>query len=350
MIEGQSIGVALTSQGFNGVDGILGFVAFLLQECKLTSSIFLLLHRIGPVDLTAGTVLPSRSEVPTVTDNLFSQGTIAQNVVSVSFEPTTSDSDTNGELTFGGIDTAKFTGDIVYTPITSTSPASNYWGIDQSITYGSTSILGTTAGIVDTGTTLIMIATGVSADHAHCNSITCSPHLFHADAFQKYMAATGAVPDQNTGLLMITPDQYAALENLYFTVGDATFELSPNAQIWPRALNTNIGGVAGNIYLVVADVRINLPLRLPISPRAMIDGFFLRLVPQADKGSISSMGTLSLSDSTVSMIRRLNGSAWPPLRSPMSTPTSRIYFERDLHFRVIILHLHLQSYGTTPAE
>ena len=47
-------------------------------------------------------------------------------------------------------------------PITRTSPASEFWGIDQSIRYGtSTSILSNTAGIVDTGTTLILISTGL---------------------------------------------------------------------------------------------------------------------------------------------------------------------------------------------
>ena len=51
VIPKQSIGVASRSQGFSGVDGILG---------------------IGPVDLTEGTV-SGVSIVPTVTDNLFSQ-------------------------------------------------------------------------------------------------------------------------------------------------------------------------------------------------------------------------------------------------------------------------------------
>lgn len=36
-------------------------------------------------------------------------------------------------------------------PITSTSPARNYWGIDASLAYGDTTLLSTTAGIVDTG-------------------------------------------------------------------------------------------------------------------------------------------------------------------------------------------------------
>lgn len=116
-----------------------------------------------------------------VTDNLFSQGFITSNLVAVSFAPTDSDSDANGELTFGGVDSSKFTGDITFawvshppflkcsgsheifrcSPITRTSPASEFWGIDQTITLGDASILTSTAGIVDTGTTLVLIATGL---------------------------------------------------------------------------------------------------------------------------------------------------------------------------------------------
>ena len=46
-----------------------------------------------------------------------------------------------------------FTGQITYTPITSTAPASNYWGIDQTVTYGEsgTTLMDNLAGIVDTG-------------------------------------------------------------------------------------------------------------------------------------------------------------------------------------------------------
>jgi Eukaryotic aspartyl protease len=60
------------------------------------------------------------------------------------------------------MDHNRIVGDVKYVPITGTSPASRYWGVDQSITYGSNgqTILNLTAGIVDTGTTLILIATG----------------------------------------------------------------------------------------------------------------------------------------------------------------------------------------------
>lgn len=91
--------------------------------------------RIGPVDLTAGTLSPSSSSIPTVTDRLYSSGVISTNSIGVSFEPATSTSDANGELTWGkfgvlpsqrtpvlndsplilgGINSSKLTGSITY--------------------------------------------------------------------------------------------------------------------------------------------------------------------------------------------------------------------------------------------
>lgn len=123
----------------------------------------------------AGTV-SNTPNVPTVTQNLFTQKLIPTESIGISYEPTTSEGVLNGELTFGTTDTSKTTSDVTFVPITSTSPASNYWGIDQSLSYGqdSSPIL-TSSGIVDTGTTLLLIAT---------------------DAFQAYQQATGATLDQ----------------------------------------------------------------------------------------------------------------------------------------------------------
>jgi hypothetical protein len=78
--------------------------------------------RIGPTDLTRGTLIiffakisrlliyspgtlspDTGTSIPTVTDNLFAQGTITEHAISVSFEPITDSSGTqlNGELTWG---------------------------------------------------------------------------------------------------------------------------------------------------------------------------------------------------------------------------------------------------------
>ncbi|KAG2357595.1 aspartic proteinase [Suillus spraguei] len=206
-ITKQSIGVASTSSGFTGVDGILG---------------------LGPVNLTES----SLTNLPTTTIRL--QGTIPQHVISVFFEPSSSQAETKGELTFGGTDATKYTGDIAYTPITTSGFASSYWGINESITYGSTTILSSTTGIVDTGTTFLLIAT---------------------DALAKYQSATGATLDEKvTGLLTVSSAKYSALKNLDFHIGNEIYSLTPNAQIWPRSLNSYIGGSNSIIYLVVSDI------------------------------------------------------------------------------------------------
>lgn len=82
--------------------------------------------------------------------------------------------------------------------------------------------------------------------------------------------------DNNTGLLRLTTAQFNNLQSLFFTIGgvlcstcltnapyspsstfQTTFELTANAQIWPRSLNTAIGGTAGNVYLIVGDLGTN---------------------------------------------------------------------------------------------
>ncbi|KAF8155370.1 aspartic peptidase domain-containing protein [Mycena galopus ATCC 62051] len=223
VISQQSIGVASNASGFDeGLDGILG---------------------IGPTDLTEGTLKNAAAEtIPTVVDNLVDQGTINSNEIGIFFEPTISrtGSGADGFMTFGGIDETKFTGSVSYTPVTTTFPASRYWGVDQTITYGSTTILASTSGIIDTGATLILLASD-------------GEYLDFFLPFDRYQAATGAVMDSITGLLRITPVQYVTLKNLNFVIGGVTYALIPNAQIWPRALNRDINGTANFIYLIIGN-------------------------------------------------------------------------------------------------
>ncbi|EIM87136.1 family A1 protease [Stereum hirsutum FP-91666 SS1] len=251
VITKQSIGVASSVTGISGVDGILG---------------------IGPVDLTEDTV-SGTSTVPTVADNLLTQGIISSKVIGVSFAPATSESSANGELTFGGTDSSKYTGSITYTPLTSTAPASKYWGIDQSITYGTTSILTNTAGIVDTGTTLLYIAT---------------------EAFNRYVEATGAKQDAPTGFYTITAAQYGALKTLNFKIGGATFGLTANAQIWPRSLNSAIGGDPGTIYLIVRDSGAKTGSGLDfIDGQAFLERFYTVYDSSKNRFGIATTGSTS---------------------------------------------------------
>ncbi|KAF7981762.1 hypothetical protein HWV62_31825 [Athelia sp. TMB] len=199
----QSIGVASSSTGFDGVDGILG---------------------VGPVDLTEDTV-SGASTVPTFLDNLYSQGSISTEVLGVSFAPESGsdDDDANGELTLGGTDASKYTGSITYAAKSTSSSVGPYWGVSVSaITYGSTS-LGSGSGIVDTGTTLIYIP---------------------SSAYSKFLSASGGKTDSSTGLAKFTTKPTGTFS---FTIGGTTFPLTPAQYLIPSAQYANFG-ISGSAY------------------------------------------------------------------------------------------------------
>jgi len=138
---------------------------------------------LGPA--TAGALLP------TIVDNAFAQGLIPADEISIAFEPTTTAESLNGVLTWGisvlinesflyqlmqtrkvgrtvAFSQALFRSGMLfiqtlahhfqavyvnfYSPVTTVFPSSEFWGINQSIRYGtSTPILAQTVGIVDSG-------------------------------------------------------------------------------------------------------------------------------------------------------------------------------------------------------
>ncbi|KAF8177288.1 putative cathepsin E [Mycena galopus ATCC 62051] len=201
----QSIGDGTKSSGFEGVDGIIGF---------------------GPVDLTEDTVSGSTT-VPTVLNNLFSQGTITDQVLGVSFAPESGsdDDDTNGELTLGGTDATKFTGSITYTSKTTASLYTDYWGITVSeIAYNGKSIGASASAIVDTGTTLIYIPTA---------------------AYNSFLSASGGKTDSVTGLASWTTLPTA---NFAFTIGGVSFALTPAQFTIPTAQYDVWGLASGKFY------------------------------------------------------------------------------------------------------
>ncbi|KAG2078618.1 family A1 protease [Suillus decipiens] len=212
-VAGQQIGVARFSHGFHGYDGVFG---------------------IGPVALTLNTLLLTPDvPIPTVTNNLVNQYRM-RDTLGVFFKPYAGSlAATAGQLTFGGTDSSLHDPRITCGSFIDSTPASGFWGTHQSITYGGAPILGNTVGIVHSSHVLIAIAT---------------------EAFQLYEAATGGQFDPVTELLVITNNQYNALQTLDFHIGAQIFTLIPNAQIWPRALNTRMGGQQDLIYLIVRDL------------------------------------------------------------------------------------------------
>ncbi|KAG8696229.1 hypothetical protein FRC08_007299 [Ceratobasidium sp. 394] len=190
----QSISVASYSEGFNGTDGILG---------------------LGPDALTAGTITGSHSLIPTIMQTLEAQQVIEQNVLGVYFQPITGSNMTeaNGELSFGGPDPSRYTGDITYANITLNPLYANYWGIDvEKVYYGDSNgkiLVQDAAAIVDTGTTLTYLPTS---------------------AINALLDATNGTIDFETTLPTFTTKPTA---NITLIVANSSFTLSPEQYLVP---------------------------------------------------------------------------------------------------------------------
>ncbi|KAG6329081.1 hypothetical protein ID866_10009 [Astraeus odoratus] len=205
-INPQEIGIPTQLSGFPpDIDGILG---------------------LGPSGLSAD-YTEDGSIIPTVVDNLYSQGTISSAALGVYFVPRNVENvGGGGLLSFGSIDTSVLTSDVRYVPITQSPPASTFWGVDGSVAYDNMPILGPASGILDSGSRRILIT---------------------RDAFINYQSATSAVIDSSdrNRRLTITQSQYGSLQTLSILIGDQSYDLSPNAQIYPRSSSDQ------RIFLVV---------------------------------------------------------------------------------------------------
>ncbi|KAF8471000.1 hypothetical protein DFH94DRAFT_811553 [Russula ochroleuca] len=131
-------------------------------------------------------------------------GAIAAKLVSVSFGLGTVPSIKNGKLIFGRTNSTKFYfgSQPTHSPVTKRQSILEYQ-LARPVRYLASSYA--TAGIVDTRTTLILIATGTP--------------FYNVDTFRRYRRATGAVLDPATRLLRITPTQVANFKPQPSTTG-----------------------------------------------------------------------------------------------------------------------------------
>ncbi|KAG0147168.1 hypothetical protein CROQUDRAFT_670709 [Cronartium quercuum f. sp. fusiforme G11] len=187
----QSIGIASKSYGFSDVDGILG---------------------VGPSKLTLGTQSVSKQEVPTIIDTLFRAKKISRPILGVSFVPTRGDVTQNGRLTFGGVDNSLFLGQMAWIPRTSTKPSSSYYGVNLTITAAGSPIMVNKAGIMDTGTTLILLPN---------------------EAFDRYVAKIPNATVLDDGLVMFPESSIHHIPQLGFDFGVFHATLSAEQQVLP---------------------------------------------------------------------------------------------------------------------
>ncbi|CUA69744.1 hypothetical protein RSOLAG22IIIB_08667 [Rhizoctonia solani] len=187
---------------------------------------------LGPAALSLHVIIPKPDEpVPAITDALLVQNKIRRSMFGVSFAPATSQGIVNGILNLGGTDRRKYTGKLNWVDVTKHEIWSQYWGFEQAIKYGKQTIQPLSVGTVDTGTTLIHIR----------------PQAFEA----YYRSILGSKIDKSTGLLEIPEESLEKMKDMSFVINGVSYELTPNAQLWPRALNNMAHLNAGKYYSVI---------------------------------------------------------------------------------------------------
>ena len=178
--------------------------------------------------------------VPTVVDTAFASGLINNTIVGISFTPTTEADQSNGEITFGGVNPSRFDA-----PLTMVYGAFSVLVDDKLLIRFS---LGTSpkfrlraALLVSTRLSRSMERRFSRAPASWIPVLLCcclqmvrpfcltngGPSLLDADAYEDYLNATGAEIDNATGFLTVTAQQYAKLPSIFFTIGGvSSFELA----------------------------------------------------------------------------------------------------------------------------
>ncbi|KAG0042761.1 hypothetical protein BGZ83_012207 [Gryganskiella cystojenkinii] len=95
------------------------------------------------------------SYIPTPMHNLIAAHKVGKNLFAVDFRPlkNTTVNVPNGEIDIGELDRSKYTGDIIYSPISKKSPFKYFWSTDvPKIKFGGKTMVSNISTIVDTGT------------------------------------------------------------------------------------------------------------------------------------------------------------------------------------------------------
>lgn len=136
------------------------------------------------------------------------------------------------QVSFKGFNQQKIVGDPKYAAAYQKN--TGYWQMKQTMKYGTakTTLSGANqcTTLIDTGYAFIDL-----------------PRTAYAD----YKTRTGAI--EKNGHLVLNQTQFAALESLYFSVDGQEFEITKDAQLWPRKHNATEGFDAADYVLAIGD-------------------------------------------------------------------------------------------------
>ncbi|KAF9960975.1 hypothetical protein BGZ72_005278 [Mortierella alpina] len=145
--------------------------------------------------------IESVSGVKTFMDNAIAGGLLSQPVVSVFLPSVRRNGGVGGEYLFGGIDSTKYSGSLTYVPVTK----QGYWQVlIQDASFNGASLGQTSQGIIDTGTTLVIVGDAAAA------------------AIHKKIP--GSINDPNNGWL-VPCSVSSSTANVGFAMGGKTFNV-----------------------------------------------------------------------------------------------------------------------------
>ncbi|CAO3676263.1 unnamed protein product [Umbelopsis ramanniana] len=226
-----SYGDGSTSSGVLGTDTVyLGDLAIKNQTIEMAKTISDSFSS-GPIDGLLGLAFDTITTVKgvkTPTDNLVSQNLISQPIFGVFLGKEKNGG--GGEYIFGGYDETKVGGTLTTVPVDSSQ---GFWGITvDDLAAGSTST-GSFSGILDTGTTLLLL-----------------PQQ-QADQIAQQFNATN-----NGDGTYTLPDDTSNLTDLTFTIGGATFTVPSSDLVFEQYQGKNIAafGSAGMDFAILGDV------------------------------------------------------------------------------------------------
>ncbi|THH29829.1 hypothetical protein EUX98_g4349 [Antrodiella citrinella] len=219
-VKSQIIGASNLTSGFateKPIDGILG---------------------LGPANSNAGQILGQNS-TPTFVESLVAEGTIKQAVFGVfisSLDPSSGLEITQGEISFGGVDEDKITGDVVW--LDQTPPVNFHWEFNvSSLSFGSLQLTNTSMPArTDTG----VLPVGIPFD----------------SLFAIIDAVPGATLSEEgflNGFLAFAPNVTASsLPSLSVGLGDQIFDLPASKYLVPKALYASLNLTQDLVYTWIA--------------------------------------------------------------------------------------------------
>ncbi|KAG0085586.1 hypothetical protein BGZ93_008506 [Podila epicladia] len=253
---------------------------------------------VGPNILTE--ITSEKRIVPTPMDNLLSAGKIKKNIFGVYFERMEEGKHDirNGEVIFGGYDTSRHSGEIIWADAPTDYPEKAYWGLMfDKVTFGDKDISATSINAIsDTGTSLILL----------------SPIYFQVlmSAIPSAVVHKGMVSFPNTSL--------KSLKNLTFVVKGKELTITPE-QYTLRPLDVRMmGGDKTKSYIWVGENKAAPSLGVMLGQK-FLEHFYSVYDGETSRVGFAPVKTRTSREPTVPTPEA--PIAAPPMPSPTPTPT-----------------------------